>query len=333
MMTNKENTPATKPSSEAVVELDLDQVPATDIVFECPYCKKSHAINRRGAGIVISCTDCRRSITVPVVAGMKKTSAHSESSSPQTNPTRGGFTGWKAKLRGKSMAVVFASLAGLATVVAAIAFFSRDPGKRPDFNGTTISYTSAVSKRDVKKLGAYLQKSGFANGDKRVVELDKLGRTYEFRVVKERGIEQKITKIFANGMSGIFSGTRVKVHLCDDSFETISIVESSDPVVDPPPISVSTTSQSDSVARGFIALASLCLTALLIALIVWIYITPIRVAKMRGVTDPELSVISTLTWIAIFTAAVTWFIALFLALIWKRGNWVDKDNIDIRTTK
>ena len=59
------------PSEEPFVELDLEQVPDTDIVFECPYCKKSLSIDRRGAGLVISCTACHQLITVPIPEGME----------------------------------------------------------------------------------------------------------------------------------------------------------------------------------------------------------------------------------------------------------------------
>jgi septal ring factor EnvC (AmiA/AmiB activator) len=36
-----------------------------DIVFDCPYCDKSLAIDPRGAGMHITCPDCGRSVEVP----------------------------------------------------------------------------------------------------------------------------------------------------------------------------------------------------------------------------------------------------------------------------
>lgn len=36
-----------------------------DIVFDCPHCGKSLAIDRRGAGMRIKCPECTRLITVP----------------------------------------------------------------------------------------------------------------------------------------------------------------------------------------------------------------------------------------------------------------------------
>ena len=53
------------------IELDQEQVPDTDITFECPHCGKSLSIDPRGAGLVISCTLCGQPITVPIPAGLE----------------------------------------------------------------------------------------------------------------------------------------------------------------------------------------------------------------------------------------------------------------------
>lgn len=47
-----------------------DEVRATDIVFDCPYCTKSLAIDYRGAGLTIQCTDCGNSVIVPIPEGL-----------------------------------------------------------------------------------------------------------------------------------------------------------------------------------------------------------------------------------------------------------------------
>jgi len=52
-------------------EVDTDQVPLTDIVFECPHCSKSLSIDHRGAGLVIACTACHQLVTVPIPEGME----------------------------------------------------------------------------------------------------------------------------------------------------------------------------------------------------------------------------------------------------------------------
>ena len=57
-------------NDKGFVEIDSDQIPETDIVFECQHCKKQHSIDPRGAGLVINCTECNALITVPIPEGM-----------------------------------------------------------------------------------------------------------------------------------------------------------------------------------------------------------------------------------------------------------------------
>jgi transcription elongation factor Elf1 len=42
----------------------------TDIVFDCPHCGKSLAIDYRGAGLAIACSDCGNIVEVPIPVGM-----------------------------------------------------------------------------------------------------------------------------------------------------------------------------------------------------------------------------------------------------------------------
>lgn len=43
----------------------------TDIVFECPHCGKSLAIDYHAAGLSIPCTDCGKLVVVPIPDGME----------------------------------------------------------------------------------------------------------------------------------------------------------------------------------------------------------------------------------------------------------------------
>ncbi len=43
----------------------------TDIVFDCPFCSKSLAIDYRGAGLSIPCSDCGQLVPVPIPVGME----------------------------------------------------------------------------------------------------------------------------------------------------------------------------------------------------------------------------------------------------------------------
>ena len=49
---------------------DSTEIKDTDIVFDCPHCGKSLAIDYRGAGLTIPCTDCGRTVEVPIPDGM-----------------------------------------------------------------------------------------------------------------------------------------------------------------------------------------------------------------------------------------------------------------------
>jgi transcription elongation factor Elf1 len=48
-----------------------DEIKETDIVFDCPYCSKSLAIDYRGAGLTIKCSDCGSDVQVPIPRGME----------------------------------------------------------------------------------------------------------------------------------------------------------------------------------------------------------------------------------------------------------------------
>jgi predicted nucleic acid-binding Zn-ribbon protein len=49
------------------------EIKNTDIVFDCPHCTKSLAIDRHGAGLFIVCPDCANRVQVPVPEGMDVT--------------------------------------------------------------------------------------------------------------------------------------------------------------------------------------------------------------------------------------------------------------------
>ena len=49
---------------------DPNEIRDSDIVFDCPFCGKSLAIDCRGAGLTISCPDCDNKIEIPIPEGM-----------------------------------------------------------------------------------------------------------------------------------------------------------------------------------------------------------------------------------------------------------------------
>jgi hypothetical protein len=50
---------------------DPNEIRDSDIVFDCPVCTKSLAIDCRGAGLTITCPDCDNMIQVPIPEGME----------------------------------------------------------------------------------------------------------------------------------------------------------------------------------------------------------------------------------------------------------------------
>jgi transcription elongation factor Elf1 len=50
-----------------------EDVKDTDIVFDCPKCGKSLAIDYRGAGLTIACSDCGEQVQVPIPEWMEIT--------------------------------------------------------------------------------------------------------------------------------------------------------------------------------------------------------------------------------------------------------------------
>ncbi len=56
--------------SENIKEAASEEILETDIVFECPHCLKSMAIDYHGAGLTIPCIDCKELVEVPIPEGM-----------------------------------------------------------------------------------------------------------------------------------------------------------------------------------------------------------------------------------------------------------------------
>lgn len=57
---------------------DSVEIKDTDIVFDCPHCGKSLAIDYRGAGLSIPCSDCGNVVEVPIPEGMQITDVDSD---------------------------------------------------------------------------------------------------------------------------------------------------------------------------------------------------------------------------------------------------------------
>lgn len=68
------------------VQESSDQVTVDDIVFDCPHCGKSLAIDRRGAGLTIRCPDCLQYVQVPGVSLAEREAEAGQSETQTANP-------------------------------------------------------------------------------------------------------------------------------------------------------------------------------------------------------------------------------------------------------
>ena len=62
------------------------RVAANDIVFDCPHCGKSLAIDTRGAGLMINCPECEQDVQVPGVPLSERQTNAGAPASPSPNP-------------------------------------------------------------------------------------------------------------------------------------------------------------------------------------------------------------------------------------------------------
>jgi predicted RNA-binding Zn-ribbon protein involved in translation (DUF1610 family) len=53
--------------NQQVKSAGATDVQATDIIFECPKCGKSLAIDPRGGGLMVTCPDCQTEVQVPAL--------------------------------------------------------------------------------------------------------------------------------------------------------------------------------------------------------------------------------------------------------------------------
>jgi hypothetical protein len=103
-------------------------------------------------------------------------------------------------------------------------------GNKLSFNNGELYYTESVQKSDAEKLGSYLQNEGFFNGEKRTVQLNKNGKTWEFRMVVKEGTENDDQYINLFGFfslqlsKAVFDNQPVDIHLCNNELETLKVI-------------------------------------------------------------------------------------------------------------
>jgi hypothetical protein len=97
-------------------------------------------------------------------------------------------------------------------------------------NGCQVIYDGTVSKTQARKVGDYLERQGWFDQDTKTFQLGKSGKTYEFRMVIKKGLEQdpeviEGMKVVALMLSQeVFDGAEADVHLCDEHMKTLRVV-------------------------------------------------------------------------------------------------------------
>jgi len=113
-----------------------------------------------------------------------------------------------------------------------------DYGTEKSFDGVQLWYTSIITEKEADAMGSYLIESAFADGSEKIVQLNKSGNTYEFKMVVKTGIEQdqeytELGKLFATEISNfVFNGEPVDVHFCDENLKTLRVLPMSNQIDD-----------------------------------------------------------------------------------------------------
>ncbi len=113
-------------------------------------------------------------------------------------------------------------------------------GKKLDYKGTEVYYTSKVKKADAEKLGDYLIRSKFADGGKKSIQLTKDEKTnsFVFRMVttkeaSESKMYETVFELFAKTISdSVFNKQPVDFHVCNNTFKTLKVIAFKDNKVD-----------------------------------------------------------------------------------------------------
>lgn len=130
-------------------------------------------------------------------------------------------------MKNKNLIIGFLAIAILTIVSAACS----DYGTKLDYNGGDLYYTKNVTEGDAKKLGDYLVKEKFFDGNPKTVQLDKNGSTYQFRMVVLKDKQNdpatlQLMKTLASELSAdVFGNAPTEIHVCDDQLKTLQVVK------------------------------------------------------------------------------------------------------------
>jgi predicted transcriptional regulator len=108
-----------------------------------------------------------------------------------------------------------------------------DYGTKLTFGGNNeLYYTENITVEEAEALGRYLVRQDFFadDGNLRSIQLNRVGNTYEFRMIIKKGLEEdqdvidSMKFLAANLSSNVFNNANTDIHLCDENFETLRVV-------------------------------------------------------------------------------------------------------------
>jgi hypothetical protein len=139
-------------------------------------------------------------------------------------------SGWPFRLSTpREIALTLLAIGGVVLVlIVANALLSH--GNRLEFNGGELYYTSAVTRDQATRLGHYLVREGVFDGERKTVQLDRSGRTYQVRMVVKKGIDTDpafiglARQLAADLSRKVFDSDPVEIHFCDEGLNTLRVV-------------------------------------------------------------------------------------------------------------
>lgn len=73
-------------NDEPTQAMDMTEIRAGDILFDCPYCGKNMAIEAAGAGLMVPCANCGKQVQVPIPDGRTPEAPVAEPPAPAPQP-------------------------------------------------------------------------------------------------------------------------------------------------------------------------------------------------------------------------------------------------------
>lgn len=110
-------------------------------------------------------------------------------------------------------------------------FYDENEWDVEEYDGTEIEYDESVSFSEVDNLGSYLIETGFTDGTLKSIIFIFDDHTYKFKMVTGKKYWNddeyySIAEEYAQDLSeDVFDGYAVEIHLCDDEFNTKTVVD------------------------------------------------------------------------------------------------------------